>query len=215
MPAILRTHRCPALEGHERKLFLILAGIFTLGGITSTLISVHLITLLQSRGVALAAAVSFGALIGPSQVGARVVEMMFGKHYHPGWTLTAATALIATGVCLLAAGFPIVALALIAYGAGNGIWSIARGTLPLRLFGPDHYAPLMDASTMPSEIAQSPRSDDRRSGDCAKRSRCDVHPALRTDAAHYVALAVFLLTQREANARIEVSTERKPVMSAM
>ncbi len=53
-----------------------------------------LITLLQARGVALAAAVSFGALMDPSQVGSRVIEMMFGKRYHPGWTLVAAAALI-------------------------------------------------------------------------------------------------------------------------
>ena len=44
--------------------------------------------------------------------------------------------LIATGLVLLWAGWALPAVALIAYGAGNGIWSIARGTLPLALFGP-------------------------------------------------------------------------------
>jgi len=145
----------PKLAAKEKQAFIVLALALTLAGVVQTLVSVHLITLLQGRGVALAAAVSFGALIGPSQVGARVVEMMFGKHYHPGWTLAAAALLIAIGVCLLAAGFPVVALCLILYGAGNGIWSIARGTLPLRLFEPGHYAPIMGRLALPNQIAQA------------------------------------------------------------
>lgn len=145
----------PRLHGRELRAFWLLAGGLTLAGITQTLISVHLITLLQARDVALAAAVSFGALIGPSQVGARVVEMAFGKHYHPGWTLVAAAVLIAAGVCMLAMGLPVVALCLVLYGAGNGIWSIARGTLPLRLFHPSHYAPLIGRLALPSQIAQA------------------------------------------------------------
>ena len=52
-----------------------MAGVLVLGGAVMTLVSVHLIALLQARGVALAAAVSYGALIGPAQVAARVVEM--------------------------------------------------------------------------------------------------------------------------------------------
>jgi hypothetical protein len=47
------------------------------------------------------------------------------------------------------------AVALIAYGAGNGNWSIARGTLPLALFGTGGYAVLMGRLAMPSLIAQA------------------------------------------------------------
>ena len=83
------------------------------------------------RGLALAAAVGLGALVGPAQVGARVVEMALGGRHHPIWTLAAAAILIAAGLALLWTGVGLPALALIAYGAGNGIWSIARGTLPL------------------------------------------------------------------------------------
>jgi hypothetical protein len=52
-------------------------------------------------------------------------------------------------------GVGLLAVALIAYGAGNGIWSIARGTLPLTLFGPQGYAVLMGRLAMPSLIAQA------------------------------------------------------------
>lgn len=47
------------------------------------------------------------------------------------------------------------AIALILYGAGNGIYSIARGTLPLALFGPDRYAPIMGRLAAPNLIAQA------------------------------------------------------------
>jgi hypothetical protein len=117
------------------------------------MIGVHLLTLLQARGLELAAAVALGALVGPSQVGARVVEMAFGRHYHPIWTMVASVALVAGGVILLVTGFPILALAL--YGAGNGIGSIAKGTLPLALFGPFGYASLMGRLAMPSLLAQA------------------------------------------------------------
>ena len=45
------------------------------------------------------------------------------------------------------------ALALVAYGAGNGLNSIARGTMPLALFGPDRYAIWMGRLGMPTLIA--------------------------------------------------------------
>jgi len=47
------------------------------------------------------------------------------------------------------------AVALIAYGAGNGIWSIARGTLPLTVFGASGYAVLMGRLATPSLVAQA------------------------------------------------------------
>ncbi|HST94541.1 MAG TPA: MFS transporter, partial [Microvirga sp.] len=110
----------------------------------------HLLGFLQARGLGLAAAVALGALVSPSQVGARVIEMAFGRHYHPIWTMEASVALVAGGVTLLLLGFPILALALALYGAGNGIGSIAKGTLPLALFGREGYASLMGRLAMPS-----------------------------------------------------------------
>ena len=81
--------------------------------------------------------------------------MLFGRYYHPIFTKLAATSLVATGLALLLAGFPIVAVALVSYGAGIGIESIARGTLPLALFGAEHYAALMGRIALPSFIAQA------------------------------------------------------------
>ncbi len=135
--------------------FAILAAVLTGGGAISALFSVHIIDILQASGIGLAAAVALGALIGPAQVGARVVEMAFGGRHHPMWTFTAAVVLIAAGLTLLWLGFPLPAVALISYGAGNGIWSIARGTVPLALFGPSGYAVLMGRLGTPILIAQA------------------------------------------------------------
>jgi len=135
--------------------FILLAVVLTLGSVITSMIAVHLLTFLQARGLELAAAVALGALVGPSQVGARVVEMAFGRRYHPIWTMTASTVLMACGVALLLLGLPILAIALALYGAGNGIGSIARGTLPLALFGPQGYASLMGKLVMPSLLAQA------------------------------------------------------------
>lgn len=144
-----------ALTVPERRAFLLMAAILVLGGAVMSLLSAHVLTLLQARGVPLASAVTFGALIGPAQVAARLVEMAGKGRHHPFWTLAAAMSLVATGLTMLALGLPWVALSLILYGAGNGIYSIARGTVPLILFGPERYAPLVGRLARPSLVAQA------------------------------------------------------------
>ncbi|MGU3339799.1 MFS transporter [Methylobacterium mesophilicum] len=143
------------LDGRERRAFLLMAGVLTLGGTVMAMVSVHLITLLQARGVALSSAVAYGALIGPSQVGARIIEMAGKGRHHPLWTLTAAMVLVVLGIAMLTAGLPLVGLALVLYGAGNGIYSIARGTVPLALFGPERYAALVGRLARPGLVAQA------------------------------------------------------------
>jgi hypothetical protein len=99
--------------------------------------------------------VSLGTLVGPSQVGARVVEMLAGRHYHPVWTMIASTLLVAIGTLWLLSGASLIAIAIIFYGAGNGIGSVARGTLPLTLFGPERYAALIGRLAFPILMAMA------------------------------------------------------------
>lgn len=157
LPATADAHTSVAgpLSSRERKAFLLFAGVLVLGGAIMSLVSVHLITLLQTRGVALASAVSYGALIGPAQVGARVVEMAFKGRHHPLWTLTAAIILVALGLVLLALGLPGVGVWLVLYGGGNGVYSIARGTVPLALFGPARYPLVVGRLARPGLVAQA------------------------------------------------------------
>ena len=104
------------------------------------------------RGLHLAAAIAVGTLIGPAQVGARVLEMLGRGRHHPIWTMAAAATLVLMGFLGLLFGIP-AAAALVAYGAGNGLWSIARGALPLALFGPGSYAKTMGRLATPMLIA--------------------------------------------------------------
>ncbi len=146
----------PAAQGSvpsDRVFWLLAAGGMLLS-LVSAIVSVHLIVLLQARGVPYAAAVALGTLIGPAQVAARVIEMAMGGRHPAAWTLLAATALVAAGVLGMRAGLPMSA-ALIVYGAGNGIWSIARGAVPLALFGPDRYPVVMGRLARPALLASA------------------------------------------------------------
>ncbi len=144
-----------AQQDGARTAFLLLAGIITLVGAIASAMSVQVLTLLQARGFSLAEAVAAGAIIGPAQVLARMVEQLSGGRHHPLWTMTGAVGLIGVGLVLLAAGFPIVAAALAAYGAGNGIFSIAKGTVPLALLGAAHYPQLAGRLARPALLAQA------------------------------------------------------------
>ena len=140
----------PALAG-----LLLLGATITLGSAISATLSVHLLTLLQGSGASLAMAVSLGAIVGPAQVGARMVELAVARYHHPAWTMLASTALVVAGVGLLWSGLPVMAVALAGYGAGIGIASIARGTVPLAMFGADGYATVMGRLALPSLVAQA------------------------------------------------------------
>jgi len=87
-------------------LFVVLAATLSLATTISSLMSVHLLTILQANGLALAAAVGLGALVGPSQVGARAIEMAISRYHHPIWTKVASVSFVATGTTALWPAFP-------------------------------------------------------------------------------------------------------------
>jgi predicted MFS family arabinose efflux permease len=136
-------------------LFVAPAVALALAAMISTIVSVHLLAILQLRGIDLAAAVAFGALVGPSQVGARLIELFIARYHHPVWTKLVSAFLVAVGIACLWTGLPVLTAALIFYGAGVGLESIARGTLPLALFGGPGYAALMGRLARPSLVAQA------------------------------------------------------------
>ena len=94
-------------------------------------------------------------MFGPAQVGARVVERLFGNRYHPIWTMIASCSLMAIGLILLLGYFPILIVIILLYGAGYGVSWIGRGTLPLALFGPLRFPVLMGKLAFPSLIVQA------------------------------------------------------------
>lgn len=145
----------PPRIANEMQIFALLAVVLSLAAGIGSIVVVHLLIFLQARGVDFAVAVSLGTLFGPAQVGARVVERLFGNRYHPIWTMIASCVLMAIGLLLLFGSFPILVLIIVFYGAGYGISWIGRGTLPLALFGPVRFPRLMGKLAFPSLIVQA------------------------------------------------------------
>ncbi len=150
-----RTRAAASSKVSSHGLLPLLATSITLASIISTALSVHLLSILQAKGFTLAVAVSLGALVGPSQVSARTIEMLIARFHHPIWTKIASASLVAAGLTALWFGASVVVLALVLYGAGIGLESIARGTLPLAIFGPDRYPVIVGRIAMPSLVAQA------------------------------------------------------------
>ena len=140
---------------HETLIFALLAFVLSIAAGIGSIVVVHLLTFLQARGLDFTSAVSLGTLFGPAQVGARLVERVFGNRYHPIWTMIASCALMALGLVLLFAALPALVLVILLYGAGYGISWVGRGTLPLALFGATRFPRLMGKLAFPSLIVQA------------------------------------------------------------
>ncbi len=144
-----------SVRRENRLMFLTLAGCFTLSSVVMTVIAVHLIAVLQIRGIPLATAVGLGMLIGPAQVGSRILEAAFGRKFHPIWSLLVSSVAVAIGLATLLGDPTLIALGVLLYGGGNGLRSIARGTVPLAMFGREGYAVLMGWIALPVLVSQA------------------------------------------------------------
>jgi MFS family permease len=134
----------------------LLAFVFAVTWFVSTALAAHLPRLLEGVGAAPAAAVAAGALIGPAQVGARVLEFGFLRRFHP--LISARLAALAHplgAATLLTVGGPAAAAFTLLHGAGNGILTIAKGTLPLAIFGPAGYGLRQGILGAPSRLLQA------------------------------------------------------------
>ena len=128
--------------------FMLLAATITVISMITTVVSVHLLSILRARDIALGAAVALGALVGPSQVAARAIEMLISRYHHPIWTMVASTIFVAFGLGALWGGLPSISAALVFYGAGIGIefdraghttpGAVRRGSVP-RHHRPDRH----------------------------------------------------------------------------
>jgi MFS family permease len=119
-------------------------------------ISVHLITILRAFGLSLSAAVGLAALIGPSQVAARLAESRFGGRFHPSSIMIFAVAGMLLGVTFLAAfSAQLTIPAFVLYGMGLGLVSIARRGLPIYLFGPLEAPAIVGQLARPIAVTQA------------------------------------------------------------
>ena len=141
---------------HQRRSAIILAFVFAATWFVSTAMAAHLPRLLQAGGATLATAVAIGALVGPAQVGGRLLEFGVLRRVHPLLSSRLAALLPPVGAALLALiGAPAAVAFALLHGAGNGILTIAKGTLPLVLFGPLGYGLRQGLLMVPARIAQA------------------------------------------------------------
>jgi MFS family permease len=147
----------PCLTGRDARVAgLLLAFVFAVTWFISTAMAAHLPMLLQGAGVSIALAVGLGALVGPAQVAARLLEFGLLRRTHPLLSARLAAVAHPVGAVLLLAWGPALApLFVLLHGAGNGILTIAKGTLPLVLFGPQGYGARQGWLSAPGMVLQA------------------------------------------------------------
>ena len=100
--------------------------------------------------------IAAGALIGPAQVVARVLEFGLLRRFHPLASVRlAAFSHPVAAICLTAFGGPAAYAFAILHGAGNGILTIAKGTLPLALFRAAGYGARLGWLNAPARVLQA------------------------------------------------------------
>ncbi|MGP0094327.1 MAG: MFS transporter [Xanthobacteraceae bacterium] len=138
-----------------KEMFL-LAFVFAAGWFVTGSMAAHLPALLERAGATPLQAIAAAALVGPAQVAARLAEFFILRQIHPLVSARIAAALHPIGAGAFALmGSAWAAVFAILYGAGNGLLTIARGTVPLALFGPHGYGERTGLLGAPARAAQA------------------------------------------------------------
>jgi predicted MFS family arabinose efflux permease len=150
----------PTANGMDVRLndprVLLLAALFAVLGIVATAMASQLPGVLMASGVSAGAALWMSMLVGPTQVVARIVELRFMGDRSPMLATWLATGLHPMGaLCLLLLGPPAALMFVVVHGVGNGLLTIARGALPLAIFGAKGYGQLQGWLLAPARITQA------------------------------------------------------------
>ena len=142
--------------GGPRRPMVLLAIAFAATWVVSTAMGAHLPAVLRAAGASATGAVVAASLVGPAQVLARLAEFALLRRLHPMMSARAATLLHPAGAALLGLfGGPAALGFAVLHGAGNGMLTIAKGTLPLALFGPAGYGLRSGLLAAPARVAQA------------------------------------------------------------
>lgn len=138
------------------RTMVLLAFAFAAAWTVTGAMAAHFPRILEAAGATTSQAVLAGTLIGPAQVMARLAEAGFLSRYHPLVSTRLACLSHPIGAAVVGIlGGPAGMVLAILHGAGNGILTIARGTLPLAMFGPDNYGYRLGILGAPSRVAQA------------------------------------------------------------
>jgi MFS family permease len=138
--------------------FVLVATAFAAYAFVPSGLAAHLLAIFQRLGLDAASVVAIGMLFGPAQVAARLIEFVFARNVHPLWIARFAVGLLVLAFVLLATlglSVPVAAAFAVMFGAANGLLTIARGTLPLALFGAAGYGHLIGRIAGPFLIIQA------------------------------------------------------------
>jgi len=126
--------------------FVLLATAFAAYAFVPSGLSAHLLAIFGRAGIDAATVVTVGALFGPSQVLARICELAFARRVHPLNVARFAVGMLLVACALLALfgiSIAVAAIFMVMFGMANGLITIARGAVPLALFGPAGYGHLL------------------------------------------------------------------------
>jgi MFS family permease len=134
----------------------LLAFAFAAAWMVTGAMAAHFPRILQAAGASPVQAVAAGALIGPAQVAARIFEASFLKRYHPIVSARLACLMHPIGAAIVwLTGGAATSVFAVFHGAGNGVITIARGTLPLAIFGPQNYGYRLGLVGAPARMTQA------------------------------------------------------------
>jgi predicted MFS family arabinose efflux permease len=138
--------------------FVTVAAAFAAYAFVPSGLSAHLLAIFGRAGIDAATVVTIGALFGPSQVIARICELLLARGVHPLMVARLAVGILLLAFALLAwlgVSALIAAAFMVMFGIANGLITISRGAVPLVLFGPAGYGALIGRIAGPSLVMQA------------------------------------------------------------
>ena len=133
---------------------ILLGFAFAAAWVVTAGMAAHFPRIMEAAGASATQAIAAGALIGPAQVGARLLEAGPLARFHPLITarLASLTHPVGVAVLMIAGGSVASSAFAVLHGSGNGILTIARGTVPLAIFGPESYGYRLGLVGLPSRF---------------------------------------------------------------
>ncbi len=138
--------------------FFVVIASFAAYAFVPSALSAHMLSIFERLGLDKGTAVLIGTLFGPAQVSARLCEFMFARNLHPLNIARFAVGLLIvafTMLALLGVSTPVAIAFAVMFGVTNGLITLARGSVPLALFGPKGYGRTLGRIAGPSLILQA------------------------------------------------------------
>jgi MFS family permease len=140
------------------RVFYLLCLAFTANALVFSAMSVHMLAMLEVKGLTPVQAALVGAMVGPMQVLGRIVEILVERRISPRVVGLIAMSLLPMSLLVFLAAdgtWALFSMFALMYGAGNGVMTIVRGTIPVELYGRAHYGAVNGAMAAPVFISKA------------------------------------------------------------